>query len=375
MRGNTGGRIFQPKGRRVLMMAYYGPRRDGSWGEIRESARTEDPEVARGRLERRLRAVSNHREGIEQFQGRGSEKHTVAELLDALDRDYRTREIKGLRQALGNFVAVRAFFGADRAVAVTSDRVRRFVERRQKEGRANATINRGLEVLARAYRLAVEEKRIAAHFVPRIALLPERNARQGFFERDELEALLPHLPAPLDAMTRFAAICGWRLSEVLGLTWESVDHDAHEIRLRDSKNGEGRVLPLEGEDWSLVEELWTAREYSTPAGPGLSEYVFHRGGRPIPTSTFEHQWSVARKAANLPGKLFHDLRRTAARDMVRGGAPESFAMKITGHKTRSMFERYNIVSTDDMREALRRRRAHVNAQPSGGVIRFEGRTK
>jgi integrase len=163
-------------------------------------------------------------------------------------------------------------------------------------------------------------------------------------------------------MTRFAAICGWRLGEVLGLTWESVDHQAQEIRLRDSKNGEGRLLPLEDEDWALIERRWAAREYSTPAGPGLSEYVFHRRGRQIPTSTFEKQWQVARKAAKLPGKLFHDLRRTAARDMVRGGAPESFAMKITGHKTRSMFERYNIVSTDDMREALRRRREHV-AQP------------
>ena len=372
MRGKNGGRIFQPRGRRVLMIAFYGPQKDGSWGEVRESAHTEDPEKAQRRLDRRLREVENHRQGVQVFQGPESERLTVGDLLDALELDYQTREIKGIRQMLGNFVAVRAFFAEDRAVAVTGERIRRFIELRQKQKRKNATINRGLEVLGRAYRLAVDEKRIAAHFAPRIPYLPENNARQGFFEKHELEALLPHLPAPLDDMTRFAAICGWRLSEVLGLTWESVDHQAQEVRLRDSKNGEGRLLPLEDEDWELIERRWTAREYSTPAGPGLSEYVFHRGGRPIPTSTFEKQWQEARKAAKLPGKLFHDLRRTAARDMVRGGAPESFAMKITGHKTSSMFRRYNIVSTVDMRDALRRRREHVAQQERPAPVRGIG---
>ena len=208
-------------------MAYDGPRGWELGRRIRESARTEDTEVARGRLDRRLREVTNHREGIQQFQQRASEKLTVGDLLDGLELDYRTREIKGLRQALGNFVAVRAFFGADRAVGVTSDRVRRFVEHRQKQQRRHA--EKGRDHQERhdqpgtsrpgAARTGSRSRRSAwaAHFVPRIALLPTKNARQGFFERHELEALLPHLPAPLDAMTRFAAICGWRLSEVLGL--------------------------------------------------------------------------------------------------------------------------------------------------------------
>jgi len=370
MRGKNGGRIFQPRGRRVLMIAYYGPKKDGSFGEIRESARTEDLEKAQARLDARLRAVTNHRQGVQVFQGPESEKLTVADLLDALERDYRTREIKGLRRALGHVGPVRAFCGRQRAVAVTSDRIRKFIEARQEEKKANATINRGLEILGRAYRLAVDEKRIAAHFAPKIPYLPEKNARQGFFEKAELEALLPHLPTPLDDMARFAAICGWRLGEVLALPWSAVDHQAHEIRLADSKNGEGRVLPLDDEDWKLIAKRWAAREYRAVSGPALSEYVFHRGGGPLPVSTFEHQWRKACVAAKVPGKLFHDLRRTAARDMVRGGAPETFAMKITGHKTRSMFDRYNIVSTDDMRETLRRRREYVGGKERPTVRTF-----
>src|ERR1700686_2941119 len=91
------GRIFRNKDRKVLRLAYFGPKKDGRWGEIRESAHTADPEVAKGRLERRMRQVRNHREGVAQFQGPAQEKISVGELLDALERDYMTREIKGRR--------------------------------------------------------------------------------------------------------------------------------------------------------------------------------------------------------------------------------------------------------------------------------------
>jgi integrase len=124
----------------------------------------------------------------------------------------------------------------------------------------------------------------------------------------------------------------------------------------------------------LIEKRWTARGYRTAEGwLATSAYVFHREGRPINKTVFGKQWRRACIAAKLgarnerggyAGKLFHDLRRTAARDMVRGGASESFAMKITGHKTPAMFRRYNIVSTEDMRDALRLRREYVDGQGS-----------
>jgi integrase len=368
------GRIFQPKGRKVLMLAYYGPRTNGAWGEIRESAHTEDPEKAQRKLDRRLREVANHREGIRSFQGPSQERLTVGELLDALERDYQTREIKGLRQALGHFRPVRDFFGHEQAVAVTPDRIRLYLEKRRKDGRSNATINRETEVLRRAYTLAGDERRLAAQFIPKVARLSEKgNARQGFFERHEIEQLLPHLPDPLDDMTQFAAICGWRLGEILELRWEWIDRAAREIRLPDSKNGEGRTLPLDGADWQLIEKRWAARVVRTAAGTELvSSHVFHRNGRALHRTTFEHQWRRACTAAKLLGKIFHDLRRTAARDMVRGGAPESFVMKITGHQTTSMFRRYNIVATEDMRNTLRLRREYVEQRPSGrNVVSFE----
>src|SRR5262249_41350818 len=142
--------------------------------------------------------------------------------------------------------------------------------------------------------------------------------------------------------------------EVLGLEWRGVDCKAGGIRLRPemSKTREGRALVLSAPLRDVIERRWRGR-------PPRCSLVFHRCGRFL--DHFKGTWRRACKAAGLPRKLFHDLRRTAVRNMVRAGIPERVAMQFSGHKTRSIFDRYNIVSEGDLRAAAERLAAYVEA--------------
>jgi integrase len=149
----------------------------------------------------------------------------------------------------------------------------------------------------------------------------------------------------------FAYSSGWRKSEVLGLTWDRVDLTAGTARLDvgTTKGGEGRTFYLTDELQAMLTELRRAQPFVP--------WVFTRNAQPI--RDFRAAWNSACKRATvegktLEGKTFHDFRRTAVRNMVRSGVPEGVAMKVSGHKTRSVFVRYNIVSEADLREASRR---------------------
>jgi hypothetical protein len=116
---------------------------------------------------------------------------SVEELLQALEQDYQIQGRKSLPQLRAHLRHVRVYFGLDRAMAVTTERLRQYIAQRQLDGAAPATINRELEALQRAFTLAVEAERIV--LAPKFPSLSKQNARQGFFERGEFEAVLAHL--------------------------------------------------------------------------------------------------------------------------------------------------------------------------------------
>jgi integrase len=119
---------------------------------------------------------------------------------------------------------------------------------------------------------------------------------------------------------------------------------------------------LEGDLAELIDRRWEARRFEKDGNVRVAALVFHRGGELV--GDFRKAWATACEAAGVPDKLFHDLRRTAARNMVRAGVPERVAMAVTGHVTRSMLDRYNIVSEDDLRMAAQKTTMYVDTLPT-----------
>jgi integrase len=209
------------------------------------------------------------------------------------------------------------------------------------------------------FSLAVQDGRLST--TPYIPTLEEDNARQGFVDHGAFTALRENLPEYLRDPITFLYLSGWRLGEMKALEWRDVDLAGKIVRLRPeiSKNKDGRVLPLSGGLFEIMERAHATRRLDCP-------FVFHRNGEPI--GDFRKAWSTACKAAGLSPVLVHDLRRTAVRNMVRAGIPDRIAMSLSGHKTRSIFDRYNIVSETDLLQATERLQSHLSRESTQGEV-------
>jgi integrase len=220
--------------------------------------------------------------------------------------------------------------------------------------------NRFCQILGQCFKLAIERKYLSS--APLVKRLSEvGNERKGFFTEAEIRSVIDHLPEYLKDFVLFAYITGMRRGEVQSLRWSDIHGDTITLRPENSKNSEARTIPLEGELEEVIERSKAARRVERKDGSVLiSEYIFHLNGRPI--GEFRKAWAMACKFANVPGRLFHDLRRCAARNLLASGVPQAVAMKITGHKTDSMFRRYAIVTVEQQREALRAARLYREQQ-------------
>jgi integrase len=307
----------------------------------RESAETDIKQKAQNKLKDRLMGIHG---GTFDPNCRNT---TIADLYAILHNDYFINQKSSIEEVARNWKNhLGPFFGHAKASQISYQMVGRYIEERQKKGAANGTCNRELSNLKRAFHLGLR-----SGVVSRMPVFPsklaENNVRTGFVEPEQYSKLANATAKTglwFRAIFEVGYTWGWRKEEVLGLRVQQVDLKARTVRLNvgETKNKEGRLAVMTK---PLYELLKLCVEGKKP-----TDHVFTRecGKRVL---DFRGAWEIACTESGCPNLLFHDLRRTAVRNMVRAGIPESIAMKISGHKTRSVFERYNIVSEKDIAEA------------------------
>ena len=278
--------------------------------------------------------------------------------------DYHLQRNRTMNTARPRVEHLRSFLGGWAVAALTADAVRRYQLYRRTQGAEAATINRETSALSRMFQLAIRRG-----LLERMPLFPtrleENPPRDGFFEHDEYLKVRAHAPASYQDVLDFAYYSGWRRNEILELTWDEVDLAGGVIRLspRRSKTRTGRVLPIS----APLRQVLDRRRRVRRAG---DRRVFRRDG--VPVRVWRTALRDACRQAHVPHRMLHDCRRTAARNLIRAGVPERIAMLLTGHKTRAVFDRYNIVNEQELLTAGERLAAYLATSGSSRLATVGG---
>jgi integrase len=350
------------------------------------------------------------------------EKVTFDELVQDFIMDYEINEKKSIVRAKASIKHLETVFAGVRVPAITTQKIQgEYIQGRKMwscqdcdeqfhigadaccpscgskkllKGAANATINRELAALRRILNLGANQTPPKVDRVPHIPMLKENNIRKGFFEHGQFIALRNVLPDYLKPYVTFGYKIGWRHQELASLTWSDVDLENGILTLKvgETKNKEARTVYLDQELKGMLESQWLNRKKTGKLVP----YVFPNQDGTGKITNFRRAWNTACRNTKMgfgyrisvkyalkwegqlpPGPIFHDLRRTAVRNMVRAGIPERVAMMVSGHKTRSVFDRYNIVNDADLKMASAMQETYLKNQTgtdSGTITELKGKT-
>jgi integrase len=314
---------------------------------FRESSGSDRQGVAERLLKKRLGDIVSGK-----FAGLEPERIRMAVLFSDVIEDYAQNgkdSLPDLKGRLKNYLS--PFFGHIRAADFSTQHIKRYIAERKAAGAKNATINRELAIVRRAFNLAAKWDPPKVGRVPHIEMLEEHNLRTGFLEYEQYRNLRNELPPYIRPLFVVAYHVGGRRGELSSIQWSQVDFDANQICLHgtDTKNAEPRTLPIYAEmrEWLLLSKQIRDQQHA-----GCPWVFYDEKGRRL--YWFYVEWEKACKRAGVPDLLFHDLRRSAVRNMERAGIPRKVAMAISGHKTESIYRRYDIVAHRDLADAAAR---------------------
>jgi integrase len=295
-----------------------------------------------------------------EITGGAPDKVLIEELLD----DVLKSDIEESTRYIWKAVVeknIRPFFGKVRAARLSTDLMDKYRVKRIGQGVTDATVNRELSIMRTAFHNARKRTPPKVNAVPYFPMVKETTVRKGFLTDEQYSSLRDELLPELKPLFVSGYVTGIRKGELTDIQWPQLDFESDLIALDpdETKNREGRTVPiLKGDMRDLLFAAKQERDEKWPDSP----WVYNREGRKI--VDFRGSWEKACIAAGIPDLKFHDLRRTAVRNMRRAGVPQVIRMKISGHKTDSMERRYNIVDTDDLSIAKEFMEKRMNAASS-----------
>lgn len=331
---------------------------------VRESAKTEDKQEAQRKLTKRLAEVGAGRP-ISDVKGLKFETVRDAWLVYPRKRGaLRTAYIRsdGTKTASGLLHLDKFFAGFD-IIRIDEGAIDRYIKSQREAGLADATIRRSLTVLRAILNYAHEDPRFGLPTVPSFKhrMPHDSKARKGFMDAKEFSKLLALLPAKARPLAIFQFRTGCRTGAAFKINWDHVSNDCSEIELPGeiTKSGEPLTLPLVGD--GLKDVASYLRKQTRVSGKSIFS-IGKDGAKTGGKEAYRYHWNRAcdklglgkfdRNTRRYSGLRPHDLRRSAVSNMIRSGVPRNVAMEISGHKTESIFNRYHIVETTDLKRAL-----------------------